>query len=62
MGSALIGKLGPSIRCTSDDRRVLICHSVNMYASTWICTKISDVAPDAAIRNGPAANLEEIEI
>ena len=38
---------------------------VNMYASTWICTKVMNVSigsSDTIVASGPAGSLEEIEI
>lgn len=32
---------------------------VNMYASTWICTKVVDAV---AVNSGPAADLEDLQI
>jgi len=43
---------------------MLTCDSVNMYASAWICIKVTNVAmsPSAGLSRVGTGTLEELEI
>jgi hypothetical protein len=54
--------------CATKTSADFLLLSVNMYASTWICTKVTGVpkpsrrGSDATITDGPAAHLEDLQI